>query len=90
MREPTAAQLAKAHRLLDERAVRIAQTGGDTCTAQVRGDSGSYEVTARGTWFTCTCPVQSFNPSHKCSHIAATELAWDTVRDVREADANGE
>ena len=89
MREPTASQLAKAHRLLDERRVRITPTGGDSCMATVRGDSGTYEVTVQGAWLTCTCPVQSFHPSHKCSHIAAVELAWDTVKTVREDTRNG-
>ncbi len=60
-----------------DKAVRLVECGRvtlhDMTWATVRGDHASYEVRAhKGGGWTCTCPVVGA----KCSHIAASSLAW--------------
>jgi len=79
---PSRKQWRKAARLLYQRRVRIRSFGRDTCAAEVRGDSGVYEVTLeRGEW-RCTCKLKEFRPSWLCSHCAAVKLAYNTIREA--------
>jgi len=84
---PSRKQWRKAARLLYQRRVRIRSFGRDTCAAEVRGDTGVYEVTlVNGEWG-CTCALSEFRPSWLCSHSAAVKLAFDSID--REAFRNG-
>ena len=79
MKPPTATQLEKAQRLVEEGRVEVEVTAPHGCAATVRGDEGAYKVQLwHGAW-TCTCPVQEFHPSQMCSHCAAVELYRETV-----------
>ena len=87
MRVTSAKQLEKAHRLLAERKVRIVAFGPYGCTANVRGDTGAYEVTLFRGEYTCTCALSEYRPSWICSHAAAVSLIYDTIKSAEPFDA---
>lgn len=70
----------KAQRLVDEHRVVIRSMD----TARVCGDTGVYTVTASPHLISCTC--KGWRPNRVCSHVIASQLAWE--RWIQEAAAS--
>lgn len=79
-KEPSRRMWRKAAKLLYQRRVHILAFGPHGCAAEVRGDTGTYEVTLFREEWTCNCKLKEFRPSWMCSHCAAVWMVNEAMK----------